>query len=924
MTTPSEKIVLVPVRVDAFIFTSQKAENRAILAPITPPDYRSLRLENEFIRHDIFGAIDIRDIDLNGSYMAPRLWSSYPPSLTSKLESTTREGTFSYWSLPKMYRQSITTTPSAQSVHEKEVLRHGYKAAAAAAANVNAGGRLSSSSPTLSSSGHLKRDGFEYGDPSPPGIGSEVFVIERNHVRQVQETPPDDDLLTSTSAYIDPSRPLDDQGEMFLGCSWPLKDWIKDVAPSRSDLHFPDIERSLLKIQTLVQNTENTADSEHEAAELIATNNFIRHYGGTVWHLKKHPDGGTVQKPDDETLKSLRQTNLLQRMLDTCLMEAVQLKINLFEEFWIVLGRPEVMPPFIMQQDPTVLFAGIPSVRNEHSSGKSLLVRLGGQENTDDPSKNANWTVEYYHIHMITNPKTINWDFNFEAPEGESQYRIKPGKVLSNDPDIQGDFRILSGRSPILQQASNLIQTLLKQLFSRVNPDELDLILTPTQREGLLADRGTHLQPNSLDDEGLKSVLDEIGLGTPEATAPMDFASPYTPFASLIPIPADPTKYNPFKPCTHGQFRFTKLLVVDKFGQVITPINVFKPNTQNQSTPVQATHTASTLSPMAPQTPFYVLQTPNCRSSYNSLQVFTHLPRLNADYVRYEPNQKGWCATDEWENPVCGWIAVNFPDYSIQVLDQEGHFIREFQVMNASAVSYPFEPLETLPDTVSRTLRDLMRNLSNALFLEGLFDTLCAAGESVKHPPNSYAETNASLKNQSAIAPLDPNLDKLDTTSNKFSMKLGDKDNTLDGLVGYFSNKDEDHDPEAFEMDSFYSYFAASTTTTDGDPIKPIQTRFTPKPYYLDPADKNLHNANQISFTEAHDARREVIAAIMGPFVALDEKNVSDTTGGNPVPVAVRKEEWVWLQPYYLQSQDDDPKKGGEAKYNFWTFKKGR
>jgi hypothetical protein len=101
-----------------------------------------------------------------------------------------------------------------------------------------------------------------------------------------------------------------------------------------SDLHFPDIERSLLKIQTLVQNTENTADSEHEAAELIATNNFIRHYGGTVWHLKKHPDGGTVQKPDDETLKSLRQTNLLQRMLDACLMEAVQLKINLFEEFW--------------------------------------------------------------------------------------------------------------------------------------------------------------------------------------------------------------------------------------------------------------------------------------------------------------------------------------------------------------------------------------------------------------------------------------------------------------------------------------------------------------------------------------------------------------------------------------------------------------
>lgn len=49
-----------------------------------------------------------------------------------------------------------------------------------------------------------------------------------------------------------------------------------------SDLHFPDIERSLLKIQTLVQNPENTADSQPEAAELIATDNFIRHYGGIM------------------------------------------------------------------------------------------------------------------------------------------------------------------------------------------------------------------------------------------------------------------------------------------------------------------------------------------------------------------------------------------------------------------------------------------------------------------------------------------------------------------------------------------------------------------------------------------------------------------------------------------------------------------
>lgn len=111
-------------------------------------------------------------------------------------------------------------------------------------------------------------------------------------------------------------------------------------------------------------------------------------------------------------------------MLDACLMEAAQLKINLFEEFCkylvdrehadktkltetvklildclgnstpLKLGsqildkqkrihnqtalidcEPGVMPPFIMQQDPTVLFVGSPlSVMNSHQASLYLSV----------------------------------------------------------------------------------------------------------------------------------------------------------------------------------------------------------------------------------------------------------------------------------------------------------------------------------------------------------------------------------------------------------------------------------------------------------------------------------------------------------------------------------------------------------------------
>lgn len=52
----------------------------------------------------------------------------------------------------------------------------------------------------------------------------------------------------------------------------------------------------------------------------------------------------------------------------------------------------------------------------------------------------------------------------------------------------------------------------------------------------------------------------------------------------------------------------------------------------------------------------------------------------------------------------------------------------------------------------------------------------------------------------------------------------------------------------------------------------------------------------------------------------LDEKNVP-TTGGIPVPVAERKEEWVWLQPYYLQ-QDVEPQKRVGRSIIFWMFRR--
>ncbi|EED24556.1 hypothetical protein TSTA_079120 [Talaromyces stipitatus ATCC 10500] len=326
------------------------------------------------------------------------------------------------------------------------------------------------------------------------------------------------------------------------------------------------------------------------------------------------------------------------------------------------------------------------------------------------------------------------------------------------------------------------------------------------------------------------------------------------------------------------------------------------------------------------------------------------------------------------------------PTYNLTVFDQDGHFIRESQAMNASSVSYPFEPSDTLPDNVNPTLRSLMDKLKESKeskessFLEGLFNTLCAAGETVKHPPNSYAETmmsilrkplavvqmgfslelaNAPLANHSTIAYL--RLE--DITSYNISMKLGDKTNRLVGLVGYFMQKKDD--PSSYDMNSLFSYFAPSQAR---GPSVSIAEFFSLEPYYLNPAD---YNQNEISYAQAHDNKRQVIAAIADPFVSvhantemlpikllslppwtissgikrvstfyrmgpllipgdpvpdfveakkvnhdnqLDEKNIPDTTGSIPVPVALNKDGWVCLQPFW---QEGNSKDGGETEYNF-------
>jgi hypothetical protein len=153
---------------------------------------------------------------------------------------------------------------------------------------------------------------------------------------------------------------------------------------------------------------------------------------------------------------------------------------------------------------------------------------------------------------------------------------------------------------------------------------------------------------------------------------------------------------------------------------------------------------------------------------------------------------------------------------------------------------------------------------------------------------------NAPLVNQSTIAPLESEL----ITSYNISMKLGDSDNTLDGFVGYFKLGEDAHEPTKFDMSSFFSYFAPATASTTGDPSKPITNPFGLRPYYyLDPADPTW-NSNEISFTNAQDVKRQVIAAIVDPLVSVHAYTEMLPTNFSTMDHILRHKTRVYIFPY--------------------------
>lgn len=321
----------------------------------------------------------------------------------------------------------------------------------------------------------------------------------------------------------------------------------------------------------------------------------------------------------------------------------------------------------------------------------------------------------------------------------------------------------------------------MQQVFSKADPDELGLTLdqqTALLTQALQLDFLTTPLTGFTDQLATRSQEPHVSVWqytndvsptlTPEAqrlgsTIGMTAAdfnligeeTRYTPFANLISILTAGT-VSPFKPVTHGQFRFTKLNVIDRFGQMIHGVSI-------AANPLGGSRPG--LSPVGP-VPQPIL--PCLGEAYSvqensTNQARTVLPRTDAacPFVQLPPsiNQNArvnsefltevtpgvrprtWRPAESGENPVKGWLIANYANNSVQVFSPDGRFIREYSVWNDQPTVRPFAADNALANSQDTLLIDLLGKFTEDGYLINLYNTISNAVLSVQASPSHYAES---------------------------------------------------------------------------------------------------------------------------------------------------------------------------------------
>ncbi|KNC98347.1 uncharacterized protein SPPG_06056 [Spizellomyces punctatus DAOM BR117] len=584
---------------------------------------------------------------------------------------------------------------------------------------------------------------------------------------------------------------------------------------------------------------------------------------------------------------------------------------NLFSEFWILQDRTP--------SDSDPLLSSYPLYHDKEG-------RDSWQGTQPWFPLFAEWEVEYYHIDYT------KWELKAVGsdPVTKIKYVLKDGEKLEDT-----NVRTISGRVLLLPQASLSLETKVNNLFKNTFQPDLQKIISAEDQKALLADlrardflssplsgfrdhlvtrlQGTHIKPNVRPPgESVRPMAAVIKATQDRLKATddysktllcqMDTETTTTPYAAAYDFGL--SEYHPFKPAAHGQFRFTKLNIIDKFGQAIC---AFDPTGQTKPSlyPCLSEFYCPQPDPNSPDmaTPFPRTVKGSSGTSCEFAQMPPNLnqdARVNAHFMVRDSQTKEWRPTTEYENPIWGWLIVNYVDRGLQIFLPDGTFYTEVRLGARNGTStaprwLPFEPSTSDPKNMQQ-LDYLVQKLADPQYLDGFFKVVIDALDNMPHAPNQYAEylsaiigkplalvntgwsielSNPPLENQATIIN-NKAKSELALLDYQLRVKFGDKARVYDGLVGYFNARNASDGPD-FEFSEMYTYFEKSPT--DQGPFKLIGDKNYPifKPYWI-PAPAASSNSSPSwaeaakigsEFIELHNQQLTVFGMLIDPFTAV-------------------------------------------------------
>lgn len=568
------------------------------------------------------------------------------------------------------------------------------------------------------------------------------------------------------------------------------------------------------------------------------------------------------------------------------------------------------------------------------------------------------WEAEYAHVDYA------QWSLDSRVFGGQASEKVSFGMTSQEPlydkdewnpdktPKAEQNTRVLSGRVLILPQASFSLQAQIKQLIDQTPREELERALgKDIDPKTLLADlnklkflssplagfhdnlstvsQGTHIKPLvRYSGEKLQIIkhANDITAGfADEVVRYMGTETDLTPYATLVSLSTDP-KDGPFKPATHGQFKITKLNIVDKFGQVIHALD---PRWDAQPQNIRPCISEF----LAPQslpdnTPNIVEKPKPGEMGSHYVQMPPHInqwAKVNSAFMAMTKDGTKWVPQNEWDKPIWGWIVYNYLDKAVQFFLEDGTFYQEVRMGERAVQSKQWLPFKKTVE-VEKKNNQLDRLIYHAVkdegYLESMLLMIAGAMESAAVAPDAYGQFLNSIigrplalinmgwslelgtpenTNHSTVNTNPPLRHLLRSSAGDkvaddklytFPLKMGDEHRAYDGLVGYFEtykNLQDQKPGDYLDLSKCYTYFGTENKVSGSELLVKIDKTKYPvlEPYYIDPIKTDAAEMENI---RNEMLRKATYGAIVDPF-----RPVHGYTSILPIE-PLKIPEWTWQE----------------------------